>query len=484
MVIPYPARRIQGRPTAPTIFPAAALLTPPPVPMDRTARPGGYPAGYTGAPPSPWAQVGDAVVGGLSNNSNALIGLGMGLLSRPRLSDAVAAAGQGWMQGNATDLQRSDARRQLETAESAKANTIAALQAMGDDPLYAQLAEGVQSGAIPPGDAFNQGVQFSTQARKRDEDLARAKGNAAFLTDPDLKAMVESGTIPFKDAYDIQRGNQPKPTNDIINFEYARDHPGFADNLAQQDGTDPSEIEAITDAIISGQQPPTLNGMYGNTVHVRAALAKRNYDLTKATQDFKATERLLSSMNGPQQLRLRQAVTFTKDSLETIEQLAQEWNGGQFPLLNWANLQAAKNGVYGQDAASLATRLESQVNDMTSELATVYKGGNSSTDESLRLAASNLKSDWSKDTLLDAVKQIRTSLTYRENSINLVGTAGFPDSQYNPMGNEAPAVPGAGPDTPPLPAPTGAVPPGTPTATNPQTGQKIMLVNGQWVPVQ
>lgn len=46
----------------------------------------------------------------------------------------------------------------------------------------------------------------------------------------------------------------------------------------------------------------------------------------------------------------------------------------------------------------------------------------------------------------------------------------------------APAAPGASPPNPPAP---GAPPTADgPTATNPQTGQKVILRNGQWVPVQ
>jgi hypothetical protein len=43
-------------------------------------------------------------------------------------------------------------------------------------------------------------------------------------------------------------------------------------------------------------------------------------------------------------------------------------------------------------------------------MGTVYKGGNSSTDETLRLASGNLKADWNDETFTRAVKQLKTTL--------------------------------------------------------------------------
>jgi hypothetical protein len=152
--------------------------------------------------------------------------------------------------------------------------------------------------------------------------------------------------------------------------------------------------------------------------------------LARAAEDWTATSRYLNTLNGAQQVRLRQAVTFTKDSLPIVEELANQWDAGKFPILNRANLKLAKNGAMGAKAQSIATRLDAQINDLTSELGTVYKGGNSSTDESLKLAAENLRSDWSKATMLDNIKQIRRNLEIRDHSIHLGSPAGT--SENNP----------------------------------------------------
>jgi hypothetical protein len=123
---------------------------------------------------------------------------------------------------------------------------------------------------------------------------------------------------------------------------------------------------------------------------------------------------------------LRQAISFTSDSLNIIDGLYDEWKKvgatSGIKLFNRAALAAAKQ--LPGEAGSVATRLEAQINDLTSELGTVYKGGNSSTDESLKLAAGNLSGDWNETTFKAALKQIHTNLKIRDNSIKNSQVAG------------------------------------------------------------
>jgi hypothetical protein len=65
-------------------------------------------------------------------------------------------------------------------------------------------------------------------------------------------------------------------------------------------------------------------------------------------------------------------------------------------------------------------------------MGTVYKGGNNSTDESLKLAAKNLSEDWNDQTFNDALKRIRESLGYAENSLKLAPAGTSPGNPYAP----------------------------------------------------
>lgn len=205
------------------------------------------------------------------------------------------------------------------------------------------------------------------------------------------------------------------------------------------------DAEAIADAIISGDQPPVLTGLYRNGAPVRAALARKGFDLTTADLDFKAIGKHLATLNGAQQERLRQAVSFTTDSLGLIEDLYAQWkkvgpNSG-FRVFNKAGLASAKQ-LPGK-AGEVASNLEAQINDLTSELGTVYKGGNSSTDESLKLATANLQADWNEQTFTRAISQIRKNLTIRSNSIKNSQAAGV--SANTIYGSEAAGTAPEGP---------------------------------------
>jgi hypothetical protein len=200
-------------------------------------------------------------------------------------------------------------------------------------------------------------------------------------------------------------------------------------------GATANDPKDIAKAIIRGEQPPTVTGLYRNAGPVRAELARAGFNLQKAESDWKAVQKHLSTLNGAQQERLRQAVTFTYDSLDNIESLYEQWkklgpNSG-IKVFNRAALATAKQ--LPGEAGSVAQALEAQINDLTSELGTVYKGGNASTDETLRLAAENLKADWNDVTFKRGIQQIRTNLGIRKNSILNSQPAGVSqDSPYNP----------------------------------------------------
>lgn len=262
---------------------------------------------------------------------------------------------------------------------------------------------------FPKVHVMTQGERDKNPAQAAKNDLLRAtidlkKAQAAALTDPNnphLKMEVMKAQTAARNAYTVSSGD-------------AKD---------------------IANGIERGDLPPTMKSLYRNAAGVEAELARRGVPLAKMEADWNATNKLLATLNGPQQVRLRQAVQFTGDSLEIIDDLYSKWlkTGlpGGFKEFNRAALTASKS--LPGEAGSIANRLDAQLNDLTSELGTVYKGGNSSTDESLKLAAQNLKAEWNPRTFHDAIQQVRTNLKIRQNSIkNSVVQGGNPDSPYKP----------------------------------------------------
>lgn len=216
-----------------------------------------------------------------------------------------------------------------------------------------------------------------------------------------------------------------------------------------------SDPKAIAAAIIRGEREPET-GSLGRPIGaaVDTELAKAGYNKAAAITDWKATQRHVATMNGPQQLRLNQAINSLPDMLDTVDTLAAKWKGGRFPLLNKASLALAKGGTYGRDAASIANQLDTQIADVTSDLGVVYMGGNSPTDHALGLAATGLKGEWDERVLHDMVNLARKNVTVRRNSVLNTGVSGAsPNNPYAP-------------------------PPATST---PASGKTYQLVNGKWV---
>jgi hypothetical protein len=157
---------------------------------------------------------------------------------------------------------------------------------------------------------------------------------------------------------------------------------------------------------------------------------QKGFDLTKATHRLEgAQKKYFATLNGPQHAAAAaRGVVHARVAAGRFVTLAARVGrrrgfvkGGKLVPLNDVELKLAASGAYGEKAASVATRLQGQINDVVSELATVYKGGNSSTDEGLKLAASNLKAGWSRKVLLDNLDQVDQNLRYRENAIKLNG---------------------------------------------------------------
>jgi hypothetical protein len=207
-----------------------------------------------------------------------------------------------------------------------------------------------------------------------------------------------------------------------------------------------TDVKDIADAIESGDQPPTLQGLYRNAGPVRAELARRGVPIARMEMDWNATKKYMGTLNGPQQVRLRQAIETAGDSLDKIQGLYDEWRKlapvSGFKIANHAALVAMKN-LPGR-AGAVANALDAQIADLTAELGNVYMGGNSPTDHSLKLAQQNLSSDWGPDAFAEAMKQARLNIGIRKNSITHGAPAGVSgENTYMPPQPASPQTPAA-----------------------------------------
>ena len=210
---------------------------------------------------------------------------------------------------------------------------------------------------------------------------------------------------------------------------------------------DTSNVKETVAGMMDGTLPPLLPGRASKEfTELMAEAHRQHYDLASAVTDWVATQKHVATMNNAQQTRLNQAINQLPDLLDSVDALASKWKGGRFPILNKANLAAAKGGLYGSDVASIANQLDAQIADVTADLANVYMGGNSPTDHALGLAATALSKDWDEKVLHDMVALAKGNVIIRRNSIKNTGVQGA--SENNPY---APAQPPP-PSTEPPPA--------------------------------
>jgi hypothetical protein len=202
-------------------------------------------------------------------------------------------------------------------------------------------------------------------------------------------------------------------------------------------------VRDIVEGIKHGDLPPTTTGLYKAGAAVRAELARQHVPLARMETDWKATQKYMSTLNGPQQTRLRQDITTVSDSLDKVEGLYDEWEKlaktSGYKVLNKASLSAMKQ-LPGR-AGAVAQALEAQIADTTACLGTIYMGGNSPTDHSLELAGHSLSADWNDETFKEALKQARENVKIRQNSIIQSQPAGVStDSTYMPKTATPPAT--------------------------------------------
>lgn len=370
----------------------------------------------------------------------------------------------------------------LDTVESALKSLTAEQQAkLGGDQTVASMTSRAAQGGTAPNDvaaALKTGPtqayptpQMFGQQQQTDLDARRAAGTPT----PDPSSPMPKPSSNFTSNFEARSGEamptsaQDQAAQTTITTEGMRQtgetkRTGMTNatqvkvaemNAARtpMGGVNPDDAKAIAGEIVAGRQPPTVHARIEGPV--RAALARDGYDLTKATQDWTSTQKYLSTLNGPGQVRLRQAVDFAYESIPLVNDLAKQWQGGGFPLLNSAKLFGAKQGAFGPQAQQIAVKLDQQIVEMQAELAVVYRGGNSPTDEAMKQAAHVLQANWSLPTLQSALGLLQQNLLIRRNSIVSAGAATNDGNTYAP--NVSIAAPGG---TPASGNPLGLTPPG------------------------
>jgi len=409
----------------------------------------------------------------------------------PFLTDAqVASRSQGIKtQGQQADF--AEAQRQQAATVQAKQDRLDRIFQDKTDPMYKSLSAELQSGlTIPRPTAATMGQPVSLQIKDENgertipalfDPLTRRYTNLSGQPiDPTtITSTAKQGTI--RSGGKITLGEQQIATahqawaeahqttvDKMTATQKVEAQAEFKNKMHEGQGILDSEgVAGLAKAIETGEQPPTLNGLYRNAAAVRAQFAKDGFNMTQATLDWRAMDKFVQVQNGATQQRIRQATSFAVESLDLLEDkskaLSAQIPRSRFPVLNKVAMAAALSGSLGQDAQNAASDLQIQIRDLQSEMATVYKGGNSPTDVGLKTAMDILNGDWNESRLGAAIQLARANLRIRINSLKNIGISGLsPNSVY---GSQAATISDGSSGTPP-PAAGGT--------TTPRSGSKTV----------
>lgn len=330
-------------------------------------------------------------------------------------------------------------------------------------PVQAAVAadpspENIKSLVMKLGGGMPEYQQLIQAGDTRKAGLAKTQAETGQITANTAKTNMETaGTLPQTPAQLAAQANTIAQQTETARHNQATEAQGRA-SLAQA-GTGNTDARDAVAGMKEGTLPPLLPGRASKEYTAMMAEAKRQgYDLAGAATDWVATQKHIATLNNNQQTKLQQSMQTAAKSVDVIDDLAKQWDGGKYPVLNAVTLKLAKGGALGPDAQSIATKLDGQITDVTSELAQVYMGGGTPTDQALKLASQNLQGSWSKKTLLDMTDLTRQNLKIRSNSMKNVGVQGA--SENNPYAPKVAPDATTGPkpgDVKPLQLPSGAM---------------------------
>ena len=151
---------------------------------------------------------------------------------------------------------------------------------------------------------------------------------------------------------------------------------------------------------------------------------KDAWEISSTLMDYDATKKMVSTMNWTAQVRLKQAISFAEETLPLVDQTAieaeQVMSKSWITAIGKVQKNAAMSWVFGNEVKQAFTKLNTQLTEMASELAVVYKWGNSPTDMWLEQATEMLNANRDYDTLKANLELIKKNVALRKQSVDAV----------------------------------------------------------------
>lgn len=169
----------------------------------------------------------------------------------------------------------------------------------------------------------------------------------------------------------------------------------------------------IADAIMSGKQPPVTTGLYKQGAAVRAQLAKKGFDVTSAELEWKAAQKQVQSLNGPQMTRYAGLAKSVVNTIDEVKDLSEKMQNSGIPMLNAAKIQAYIQTAGNSEKGQLASRYLGAVNTLKEEFANLAQGGYAPTEAAWALANQQINGNYGVQQLSASLNEVQRLIRYR-----------------------------------------------------------------------
>jgi hypothetical protein len=184
----------------------------------------------------------------------------------------------------------------------------------------------------------------------------------------------------------------------------------------------------IAQAIVNGDQDPTLTGMYRLSPMVREILEKEfHYDLSRARLEYGATQKFLASTNNAAAISYLRSLSFANGQIPIVQDAYNKWKQAvtsvapdfltRFQGFNKKALDASM--AMGGDAGAAARQLVSSVTELQSILPGIYSGGYAPHTEDLKKAEKMLGADWDEKSFTGGLDLIQSLTKARQNAMKM-----------------------------------------------------------------
>jgi hypothetical protein len=181
------------------------------------------------------------------------------------------------------------------------------------------------------------------------------------------------------------------------------------------------DISNTVQGIEEGKLSPRMTDYsFRDRTAIASNAQRAGLNLNKMMGEYNAVQKYIQTANGPQQLRLRQAISSVRESINNLKGINEEFKRTGWTPANKAELMLALSGT-DSEKRDIASRYVTQLNVIVDEMGTVFMGGNSPTDRALLLAKEILNKNYGKKQLDSVLDEVDKNLQYRSNAIDSVG---------------------------------------------------------------